>query len=232
MSNEILKKIVQVKFPDNQYVKSETTKTQIYLHHTVSPRNSATVVDDYWASTPETVATAIILNGDGVPYQLFSTRYWGYHLGLTSAIFKYCGVPYKSLDKISIGVEICSWGGLVQHTDGNWHPAKWDKTLKKLVPNLAVKAIPKDQVWLAPNGDFRGFKGFQKYSTEQIESLRQLLLYWGNRWNIPLTYREDIWDIDDEALKGTPGVYTHCSVRKDKSDCYPDENLISMLQSL
>lgn len=232
MDHKILNKIVQVEFPVSQYIQVETPKTQIYLHHTVSPRNSATSVDDYWASTAERVATAIILNGDGVPYQLYSTRYWAYHLGLTNEVFIRCGIPYKQLDKTSIGVEICSWGGLVQNTNGDWHPAKWDQIKKKMVPNVAVSAIPKDQVWIPPKGTFRGFKGFQKYSNEQIDSLRQLLVYWNDRWGIPLTYRADIFDIDAEALKGTPGVYTHCSIRADKSDIFPQEEMIEMLKSL
>ena len=227
----ILEKIIKVDFPDNQYFKIKTIKTQIYLHHTVSPRYSANVVDDYWAGTPEEVATAIILNGDGIPYQLYSTDYYAYHLGLTPGVFKLCGLPYKPLDKTSIGIEICSWGGLVKHTNGQWYPAKWDMKLKKLVANTVIKAIPIKEVCEFPNG-FKGYYGFQKYSDEQIESVRQLLLYWNEKWNIPLKYSEDIWDINDDALRGAPGVYTHCCVNSGKSDCYPDPNLINMLKNL
>jgi len=231
MSNEILKKIIQVPFPENQYVVEETTKKQIYLHHTVSPQADSLTDINYWKSNPERVATSIIIQGDGTIYQLFSTKYYGYHLGLGNSEFSLYGLPYKSLDKISIGVEIDSWGGLVKHTDNNWYPAKWDKNLKKLVPNTNCKFIPKEQVQEVPNG-FRGFYAFQKYTKEQIESLRQLLIYWNEKWGIPLTYREDIFDVDAEALKGIPGVYTHCSCRKDKSDIFPQQEMIDMLKSL
>lgn len=232
MSDDILKKIVQIEFPDSQYIKSETKKTQIYLHHTVSPHNSAISVSNYWKSTPERVATQIILNGDGIPYQLYSTKYWSYHLGLEEKTFNDLGLPYKDLSKISIGVEICSWGALIYHDDNKWYPIKWDKVQKKYVPHLKAGAIPENDVWLPPKNEFRGFSGFHKYTDEQIDTLFHLLTYWNKRWEIPLTYREEIFDIDVEALKGVPGVYTHCSVRKDKSDCYPDERLITMLKSL
>lgn len=232
MNNEILKKIIQVSFPENQYIPEETKKTQIFLHHTVSPRDSAENVVDYWEQTKERVATAIVLNGDGIPYQLYSTKYWGYHLGLETEIFKLFGLPYKSLDKNSIGVEICSWGGLCQHTNGNWYPSKWDKVTKKIVANTSIDHIPTDQVWIPPSGKFKGFKGFHKYSDEQIESLRQLLLLWNERWGIPLTYNEDIFEINEDALSGIPGVYTHCSVNKGKSDIFPQDEMITMLKSL
>ncbi len=232
MSNEILNKIVQVNFPANQYVQEETKKTQIYLHHTVSPQNDSMGDINYWQSNSERVATHIIIQGDGTPYQLFSTKYWGYHLGLDNDNFNPYGLPYKQLDKISIGVEIDSWGGLCKYTNGLWYPAKWDNILKKMVANVSLKFIPQDQVWIAPAGGFRGFAGFQKYTTAQIETLRQLLIYWKEKWEIPLKYSYSIFDIDTEALKGTPGVYTHCSVRKDKSDCFPQPELIAMLKML
>jgi len=47
-----------------------------------------------------------------------------------------------------------------------------------------------------------------------------------------MDYNESIWDIDLFALKNEKGIYTHNSVRRDKSDVYPCPRLIEMLKNL
>jgi hypothetical protein len=79
---------------------------------------------------------------------------------------------------------------------------------------------------------YKGHIHWYKYTDAQIESTRQLVEYLCNTYDIPKEYREQIWGIDVEAFKGTPGIYTHNSVRKDKSDIYPCPRMIKMLQSL
>jgi hypothetical protein len=41
-----------------------------------------------------------------------------------------------------------------------------------------------------------------------------------------------MWDISKKGLSGIPGVYTHNSYRKDKSDISPQPKMIAMLKSL
>jgi N-acetylmuramoyl-L-alanine amidase len=221
MANLNLNELIQVDFPEDQYFKEETNKNQIVLHHTVSGGDALGDIN-YWKSNPDKVATAIVADRSGKIYQCYSTKYWAYHLGLKTS----SNVP---LNKGSIGIEIDSWGGLVKHTDGNWYPAVWDTTLKKYTPNLKVKAI--ENVVEFTQG-FRGFYGFEKYTDAQIESVRKLLVFWNEKYKIPLKYNSDMWDISQKALNGESGVWTHVSYRSDKSDCYPDERLIAMLKSL
>lgn len=212
-----LKDIIQVDFPDDQYVKQQTNKKQIILHHTVSGQG----VDGdiaWWRKTSQRIATALIIDWEGKMYQCFSSKYWGFHLGAGNS----------NLDKHSIGIEIDSWGGLVKHNK-SWYPAKWDKKLNKYIANISYKPIKNVQKY--PNG-FRGFYGFEKYSNEQIEAVRKLLVYWNETYNIPLNYNEDMWDISDKAMGGKEGIWTHVSFRKDKSDCHPQPELIEMLKSL
>lgn len=215
--SDILSKIVKVDFPNTQFIENETQKTQIYLHHTVSPSNNAMGVVNYWKSNSERVATHIILQSDGTPYQLYSTKYYAYHLGLKTDTFRAVKVPYKSLDSISIGIEICSAGGLTKQN------GKWKTSFGTTLTD--------DKVIEYPNG-FRGFKAFERYTDAQIQTVKELLLFWKDKWNIPLKYNAGIWDIYKPALQGLPGVYTHTSVRADKSDCHPQQELIMMLQSL
>jgi len=215
-----LNDIIQVNFPENQYIKEQTKKKQIVLHHTISGQG----VDGdiaWWRETTERIGTAIIVGWDGKIYQCFSTLYWAHHLGTHAA-------NNMTLNKASIGIEIDAWGGLVKYQN-KWYPAKWDAGLKKNIPILSVKPIKNVQEY--PQG-FKGFYGFEKYTNAQIEAVRKLLIYWKNRYGIPLKYNDDMWAISNKALSGEAGVWTHVSFREDKSDCHPQPELIQMLKTL
>ena len=221
--------IKDVNFPENQYFKQEFAKTQIAIHHTVSGPGVMGVVN-WWLSTPDRIATSIIIDRNGDIIRCFSTKYWAYHLGVRSEDIIASGIAkYNRLDYNCIGVELDSWGGLVKHTDGKWYPATWDTKKKKSVPNTKCTAV--ENVTEYPKG-FRGFYGFESYTAEQIEALKELLLYWNKTWNIPLDYHPTMWELSADALSGAPGIWTHVSMRTDKSDTHPQLELKTMLQSL
>jgi len=215
-----LKEIITVDFPTDQYMREAHDKKQIVIHHTVSGQGVNGDIS-WWRQTADRVGTAIIVGWDGKIYQCFGSKYWAWHLGLKTA-------NNKELNRGSIGIEIDAWGGLVR-TNRLWYPAKWDKSLKKMVANTKVAPIKNVQVY---EEGFRGFYGFEKYTDAQIEAVRQLLVFWNGRYKIPLDYNEDMWKISNKALAGEPGVWTHVSYRKDKSDCHPQPELVEMLKSL
>lgn len=219
--NELdLKKIIQVDFPDDQYYKKQTNKKQIVLHHTVSGQGVSGDIN-WWRQTASRIATHIIVDWEGKIYQCYSSKYWGHHLGVKAS-------NNEILNKKSIGIEIDSWGGLIRFNK-LWYPAKWNSKLKKFVANINVAPINNVQIY--PEG-FRGFYGFEKYTDDQILSVRKLLIYWHKRYGIPIKYNSDMWDINQDALNGKEGVWTHVSYRNDKSDCHPQPELIAMLKSL
>lgn len=235
-SNKAMKKlnlndIVQHNFSSKEYVEAIFPKRQIVLHHTVSG-DSVNGDITWWLKDKKRVGTCILIAHTGTIHQVFSSKFWAYHLGENGKDHIHMGLKYQRNDMNSIGIEIDSWGGLCKHViTGEWHPAKWDKVAKRMVANDRVKAIPKDQVQEYPE-KYRGFFGFEKYTTEQIESLRQLLVYWGEVYDIPLTYDDTMWDLSKNALSGKAGVYSHTSYRSDKSDVHPQPELIEMLKSL
>lgn len=221
-----MKEITQYPFPVDQYIATETKKVQIYLHHTAgNPDPQGTY--KWWESNTERVATCVVIGGlpinktstwkDGEIVQGYSSKYWAYHLGLKESTFQRFDLPYISLDKISIGVEICNWGQLTQKGD------KFYNYVNKIVPNDQVCEL---------DTSFKGFKFYHAYTDEQIESVRQLLLLWNQKYGIPLTYYTDIFDVTPRALKGESGIFTHNSVRTDKNDISPQPKMISMLESL
>jgi N-acetyl-anhydromuramyl-L-alanine amidase AmpD len=208
--------IKQVQFSENQYVKEEHPKKQIYLHHTAGNSSGENVFRG-WAFNRERIATCVAISGDGQIVQGFDSKYWAFHLGLKESTFQKFNIPYQNLDKISIGIEICNWGQLTLK-GGKFY-------------NYVNREIPRSEVMELPT-PHRGFKFYHNYTDPQIESVRQLLLLWKTKYGIPLTYNEDIWNISPRALRGEKGVFTHNSVRYDKVDVYPHPKLIQMLKTL
>ena len=217
-----LPKITQVSFPENQYYKTQFTKKQIYLHHTAGNADAKNTFFG-WQSDPQRIGTCISISGkgknttDGEIVQGYSSKFWAYHLGVKTKYFQAMKLPYKELDKYSIGIEICNWGQLTLK-DGKFY-------------NYVKREVAAEDV-CELSTPFRGYKYYHNYTDAQIESTKQLLLYWGELYNIPLIYNEDIWDLTPRAYKGEAGVFTHCSVRPDKVDIYPHPKMIEMLKSL
>jgi N-acetyl-anhydromuramyl-L-alanine amidase AmpD len=210
----------QIDFPITQYLKEEHTKKQIYLHHTAGRSNGENTFK-WWASNPERVATCVCISGigavDGQIVQGFSSKYWAYHLGIKRSVFDAYGVPYTNLDKYSIGIEICNWGQL-SFTGGKFY-------------NYVGGEVPEKEV-IKLDVPYKRHIYFHNYTDAQIESVRQLLVLWNQRYGIPLKYNEDIWTVTQRALRGEAGVFTHNSVRADKVDIYPHPKMIQMLKSL
>ena len=209
-------KIVQQRLPETQFINENTDKKQIYLHHTAGNKNPIATIKG-WEANKERVATAFVIGYEGTIAQAFSSRDWAWHLGVKDSVFKGQKLPYKNLDKYSIGIELTNWAYLVEK-GGKYY-------------NYVGSEVDKSEVtWL--NKPFKNHKTWHKYSDKQIESLRELLLYLGETYGISLKYNDDIFSLNTRALKGENGLYTHNSVRVDKSDVYPCPRLINMLKGL
>lgn len=213
--------IIQVQFPEGQYVKEETAKTQIVLHHTASgPGVDGDLA--WWRKTPERVATHFIIDREGQIYQLFDLKYWGYHLGLSNSDFTSMGCAYKPLDKSSISIEIDCWGHLKKSADGKYYPTGKEG---KTPPVTDIHEYCYQSKW-------RGHAVYEKYTGKQIQALQELLRELCRQFGIPKKYNLDMWGVSTNALKGTAGIWTHASYRKDKSDCHPQPELCDMLKLL
>ena len=221
-----LSKIKQVPLSEGQYVNEETKKLQIVLHHTAGNSSAPGTIKMWNADDRGRIATCVVISGkglsrdtyDGEIAQAFSSKKWAYHLGIKPDVFRANALPYRSLDPLAIGIEICNWGPLTK---------KGNKFY-----NYVNREVPADQVCELET-PYKGSKYYHAYTDAQIESVRQLLLYWKDVHNIDLTYNEeDMWKVSKKALQGVSGVYTHNSYRKDKTDVSPQPKLIAMLKSL
>lgn len=228
-------KIIQYPLNIGQYTSMDASnkKRQIFIHHTAGGPNPYGVVD-YWNHNKERVATPFIIAGtfiknkagqswkDGDIVQCFSSKCYAYHLYVSSPGNK---VPskYKTLaiDQLlaegSIGIELCNYGYITRKGEQYF--------------NYTGAQVNENSI-ITYNSKFKGNIYYERYTQAQISSLKDLLVYLCDRYSIPKTYNPDIWDVTERALKGEPGIFTHNSVRSDKSDVHPQPDLIEMLNSI
>lgn len=199
-----LKKINSIDFPENRYFKEFYPKKQVVLHHSVSGPGIRGDLKT-WLSMSARIATCIIIDRDGTPNQMFSSQFWAYHTG-----------KGKGIDKHSIGIEFDNWGGLTNH--GDIYKATYGNKVD----------VP---ITYYPEG-FRGYEYYESYTDAQITTAAELLLLWRDRYGIPLTYRENFYELNEDAINGELGVWSHTSFRsaKDKQDIHPQPELLKMLK--
>jgi hypothetical protein len=209
----------------DEYLEGSYKNDYIILHHTAGGANPRAVVDGWSKDCIGKVATEFVVGGqncktgnakyDGQIVRAFPEGCQGYHIGKSGS---------SHMNTHAVGIEICNFGYL---KDG-----------KTYTGTLADQS----QI-ITLDSPFRGFLDWHKYSDEQINAVRELLLYISNRDNIDLhegLYRwihEDgvmkAFDFHEDAYDGkVKGLLTHTNIRKDKFDCSPQPNLVDMIMSL
>lgn len=195
-----------------QYIKQSTSKDKIFIHFTASGPSAPNVIS-YWDKDEPRVSTSYVIDGEnGEVFECFSPDFWSFHLGVKGT--------NGAIDKSSIGIEICMWGPITK---------KEDKFFNYI--NMEISA---DEV-CELDKPFRGFKYFHKISDAQLSSLETLLDFLITEYNIPVQTNFDLnwFEFNQELInKKMPGLWTHTNVRKDKSDMYPDNRFIDMLNRL
>ena len=212
-------------FPLNKiYYDGPTNKTQIYLHHTAGATKSPKITVSMWNKRTDHVATHYITNNLGDKEQLFKDEAWANHLGLPSSTFRKFGVRYQPLDKISLGIEMQSYGY------ADLRNGKYITAYGNSIPANTV-GTPIDK-----NGrptTYKGHKYYQKYNSQHIANVKDILVGWMNKYGIPFKFDYDVLFTQNKIpFTGKPGIYTHNSVRTDKYDVWPQKELIDMLKSI
>ena len=223
---------------DEEYIKKETHKDTIWLHHTAGGSrpdwtiggwekdfqkddSGNPILDTNGVPKPLKVGTHYVIgrksstNGDslwdGAIIRAFEDKYWAYHLGVNNNSL--------NLNSRSIGIEICNYGPL---------------TLKNgTFFNYVNKPINQSEV-VELEKPFRGYKYWEKYTDAQIESTRKLILYLSNKWGIEIQsgiYNNEWFEYSDGWFTNG-GLRSHTQVRKDKFDIFPQKEMIEMLNSL
>ena len=212
--------------PVDEYIKGPISNEYIFLHHTAGNNNPYRTIDHWGRDTRGRIATEFVLGGrnhktgddeyDGVMVQAFPEGGQGWHLGRTRSGW---------MNRHSVGLEICAMGYLDVH----------NKTY------VGTTVIQEEVIQLKE--EFRGRLNFHRYSEKQIKETEKWIRYVGERDEIDvrLGLKQFIqkygptkgFDVQIDACAGKiKGLLTHTNVRSDKSDCYPDPDLVDMILSL
>lgn len=232
MALTIIDKILE----KGEYVEEKAVKNTIYLHHTAGSHRADWTIDGWNKDRTATksrlrVATAFIIGGldrdgsdkdkmDGKIFRAYPEDFWAYHLGLKTA-------NNNQLNKQAIGIEICNYGPVTKSNSG--------KFLNYVNSELAASQV------CDLGYHFRGYQLHHKYTANQIASLKELLLFLKDKYKIDLKKglvpllgkpQGKAFELNADALAGKPGIWSHTSVRKDKFDVHPQDELVAMLKAL
>ena len=210
--------------PKGEYKVGPTNKEYIFLHHTAGWHNPYNCIDQWGRDNRGAVATEFVLGGpsvkgndtkyDGVMVQAFPEGGYGWHLGKNGS---------QHMHTHSVGIEVCNFGYVVN-----------GKT-------YAGTRVDDSQI-VTLDKPFRGHKTWHRYSDAQIEELRKWILWIGERDSIdvrkglPEWIKQrgaDAFEFNEDAYYGrVKGLLTHTNTRKDKTDMFPQQELLDMLVEL
>lgn len=210
--------------PKGEYLEGPTKKEYLFLHHTAGWNNPYKTITNWGNDTRGRIATEFVLGGqkltngnsdyDGVMVQCMPEGAYGWHLGKNGSQY---------MHKHSVGIEVNNFGYL--------------KNGKAYQGSTAHES---QIVTLAES--FRGYKQWHRYSDAQIEALDKWIRWIGERDGIdiraglPALVKEKgvaAFDWNADAYYGkVKGLWTHTNTRKDKTDMFPQQELLDLLVSL
>lgn len=214
--------IIQNFMDKNEYF-TRSNPEYIFLHHTAGWHNPINQIRGWNTDNRGKIGTEFVIGGqsvkgnnfqsDGLIAQAFPHGGWGWHLG----------TGRSNMHTNSVGIELCNFG--------------WLKNGRTYVGTIAENS----QIIKLKN-PFRGHRYWHKYSDSQIASLRDLIIYIGNRDNINIREGLPTWiksigtkafEYSDGAKRGkVKGLLSHSNVRRDKFDIFPQPEIMDMLISL
>ena len=201
--------------------------TQIYLHHTAGGRRAdkcAGTVSTYnsRAAKGDNASTQAAIDANGHVEEIVPWEYVAWGQGVTGYNF----------NTIGMSIEIQALGYFkTLSSDG--------KTWYRLNSEGKKTSAPIEEC--APGVDYNlkeiKYKGkpvYQKYTDAQIKGTVAWVKKWMTFFDIKWKFNQDAYDnmfpdkknLSPRALNYEPGVYSHNSVKKTKSDIFPQKELI------
>jgi len=209
--------IVKKHLTNGQYMTSAYPKNSIFLHHTAGL--NAEGAWQWWNQTPDRVGTPFIIDRNGVIVECFDPSIWAFHLGLTN--------DDNFHESHSVSIELVSGGQLYEE--------KGVFKFYPLYPNINYYTlIPKEEVYTF-NKPWRGHLYYHKYTDAQIKALTELIAYLVKLFpgiTIP-TPLGNFYEYNPAIVaEHSGGLWSHSTVRADKTDIFPQESLIQALEDL
>jgi len=220
--------IIKHHLPKTEYIQNEEPilNDYLFLHHTAGWNNPYNCIDGWGRDSRGRIATEFVIGGqnikdgdkryDGEVLQAFPESCQGWHLGATGSYY---------MNRHSVGIELCSFGYLDDE----------GRTYTGSAADIS-QIVELDK-------PFKDRTLWHKYSDAQLKALRKLILHVANRDNIDICNGLQKWiesmgpvkafDFQQNAYEGNvKGLLTHTNVRIDKTDCFPQQELVDMILSL
>lgn len=208
--------------PATEYFRGPVAKHWIIWHHTAGWDNPFGTIN-YWAGDNRgRVGTEFVIGGqhpdniqkqyDGKIVQAFPEGSYAWHTGTGNS----------ALHLNSVGIELCNIG------------------MVKNGKTYVNTTIHTDQICTLDK-PFRGFSQYHRYSDAQLLALKDLTLHLANKYNIDLKIGLYEWVkakgaagfdvINLDYANKNRGLYTHTNLTSQKSDCFPQPELIDLILS-
>ncbi len=166
---------------ERYYYKKQYDKEKVVLHFTIGNIRS-----DARALTRNRVSVPFLIARDGTIYNLFSSKYWAFHLG------RYALGDNTEGSKKSIGIELSNYGPLKRVGDNlETYYSRLPRGGGKYNPPQVYCTINDKHLYHELPEKYRGYKYFASYTDAQYESLIILLRYLTATYNIPREFLDE-----------------------------------------
>ncbi|MFX0202521.1 MAG: LysM peptidoglycan-binding domain-containing protein [Candidatus Hodarchaeota archaeon] len=194
-----------MRLPEGQYINEPKSKRLIVLHFTAG--STARSAFNTWMADSLRIATAYVVDTDGIIYELFDPQCWAYALGIK-------GQPGSPNEKRAIQIEIANVGPLKRRDDTLywWPPENSFKT----------RWCHLDESHKYVKGSHRGCDYYAAYPDIQFLSVCNLVKYLCERFDIPKDIPKDkLYSCDLDWFTNYNGIASHQNFRTDKYDIGP-----------
>ncbi len=186
------------------YYKEETPKKKIVIHFTMGYLKG-----DIATLTKGHVSVPFVLARSGNVYNIFSSKYWSYHLG------KSASGGNTAMSQQCIGIEISNIGPL--KLIGNNLVTTYNDTdiYCTLSDSSLYTKLPKK---------YRGFEYYATFTNAQYDALIKLIRFLCAKYSIPMNFIEEnkrYETLTDQEFTAFNGIVSHVNCRKDKCDIGP-----------
>jgi N-acetyl-anhydromuramyl-L-alanine amidase AmpD len=172
---------------DTYYYSKKYKKTKIVIHNTVGTLRgdmAALTKDNFHVSTPYVIAR------NGTIYEIFNPEFWSYHLG------KGAVGGNKTNSTKSIAIELSSYGPLkrvgdnleTMYSEVTYTDSKGNN--KRTKKDVYCSMLEKSE-YTELSIPFRGHRYFAGYTDAQMKSLKALIEYLSEKFNIPKTILDE-----------------------------------------
>lgn len=194
-----------------------TVKDTIVWHHAASDTTAQRLASFF---SRKDYATHFGVSRDGRIVQMAPIDHWSWHLNMGGNFVLPQNAEWR-MARRTIGIELMSYGAL-EEKNGIFY-----SSTRRVVPRDEVEDL---------GFYFRGYRYFQKYTPQQIESCEWLMRYFYSELpafkkrydNYNILVDDNWFDYSFDAVNGRRPMFPHSAVRA-KTDIYPSRAFMDML---